>query len=121
LGLTIHFEKPAPDALEQWLSTEARYIIGTYSKPAELQKIYGARTDAVVAECKRLNENIVSGITMILDGDLRKLYLTLMRLQNGDAFLIDERYALVENAETRKLVDSLILEDSPRAFSITSK
>jgi len=27
----------------------------------------------------------------------------------------------VENAETRKLVDSLILEDSPRAFSITSK
>jgi hypothetical protein len=121
LGLTIHFDKAAPDALEQWLSTEARYIIGTFGKPSDLQKIYGPKTDAVIAECKKLNENVVSGITMILDSDLRKLHLTLVRLQNGNSFLINEKYAYVENEDTQKTVDTLILEDSPRVFRITSK
>ena len=121
MGLTIHFEKAAPDALEQWLSTEARYIIGTFGKPSDLQKIYGSQTDAVIAACKRLSENIVSGITMVLDNDLRKLFLTLVRLQDGKTFLIDAKYALVENADTKKLVDALLLENSPRVFSVSSR
>jgi hypothetical protein len=121
LGLTIHFEKTVPDALEQWLSSEARYIIGTFGKPSELQKIYGAQTDAVMTECRRLGENMVKGITMILDADLRKLHLTLVRLQNGKTFLIDRKYAPVESAETASIVDALLLEDGPRVFSVTNK
>jgi hypothetical protein len=121
LGLTIHFDKAAPEALEQWLSTEARYIIGTFGKPSELQKIFGARADAVIAECKRLGENVVRGITMILDSDLRKLQLTSVRLQNGETFLLDAKYALVEKAATDVRVDELILEDGPRVFSVTNR
>jgi hypothetical protein len=121
LGLTIHFEKPAPDALEQWLSTEARYIIGTFSKPSDLQKVFGDQTNAVIAECKRLNENIVSGITMILDNELRKLYLIVVRLQNGGSFLIDAKYALVRDADTIKLMEALLLEDGPRVFTVTNR
>jgi hypothetical protein len=121
LGLTIHFEKAVPDALEQWLSSEARYIIGTFGKPSELQKIYGARTDAVMAECRKLGENIVRGITMILDADLRKLHLTVVRLQNGMTFLIDGKYAPVEGADTASRVDELLLEDGPRVFSVTNR
>lgn len=121
MGLTIHFVKPAPDALEQWLSTEARYIIGTFSKPSDLQKIYGARTNEVIAECKALNENIVSGITMILDSDLKKLYSISVRMQNGHTFLIDGKYSLVENAETKAQMNALLLEDGPRVFAVTNK
>ncbi len=121
LGLTIHFDKAAPDALEQWLATEARYIIGTYAKPADLQKVYGPKTDSVIADCKRLGDSIISGITMILDGDLKKLHMTLVRLQNGDSFLIDSKYALVKNDDTAKLVNELLQEDGPRVFSVTSK
>jgi hypothetical protein len=121
LGLTIHFEKSVPDALEQWLSSEARYIIGTFGKPSELQKIYGARTDAVMAECRTFGENIVKGITMILDVDLRKLHMTVVRLQNGKTFIIDRKYALVDSPETSTLVDALLLEDGPRVFSVTNK
>ena len=121
MGLTIHFDKSPPETIEQWLSTEARYIIGTFGKPSELQKVYGASADAVIAECKLASVNIVSGITIILDNDLRKLYMTLVRLQNGNTFFIDGKYAFVENADSHKLVDTLILEDSPRVFSVTNK
>jgi hypothetical protein len=121
LGLTIHFDKAAPDAIEQWLSTEARYIIGSFGKHSDLERVYGARTDAVIAECKKVNENVVNSISMILDSDLKKLNLTVVRLQNGDTFLLDEKYKLVENAETRKLVDKLLGEDSPRVFSVTNR
>jgi len=121
LGLTIHFDKAAPDAIEQWLSTEARYIIGSFGKHSDLERVYGARTDTVIAECKKLSENVVSGISMILDDDLKKLDLTLVRLQNGDAFLLDEKYRLVENAEASKLVEKLLGEGSPRVFSVTNR
>jgi hypothetical protein len=121
VGLTIHFEKEVPDALEQWLRNEARYIIGAFGKPYDLEKIYGVNTNTIISECRRLGEKIVTGITMILDGDMRKLEMTLVRLQNGNAFLIDEKYRLVENAETNDLVDSLLVEDSPRVFSVTNK
>jgi hypothetical protein len=121
LGLTIHFDKAAPDALEQWLSSEARYIIGAFGKPYDLEKIYGANTNAILAECKQYSERIVSGIIMILDDDLRKLDATLVRLQNGNTFLIDEKYRLLEDAETRNLVNALLSEDSPRVFSVTNK
>ena len=36
-------------------------------------------------------------------------------------FLIDEKYRLIENAETKGLVESLIKGDSPRIFSVTNK
>jgi hypothetical protein len=121
MGLTIHFDKEPPDSLEQWLRTEARYIIGTFGKPADLHKIYGDQTDAVIAECKRLGENIVSGITLILDGDLRKLQMTMVRLQNGKSFLIDGKYAPVDVAETSRLAEALLLEDGPRVFSVSNK
>jgi hypothetical protein len=121
MGLTIHFENTAPDALEQWLSTEARYIIGTFSKPSDLQKVYGSQTEALIAECKLLGENIVGGITMILDGELRRLYLVLVRLRNGNSFIIDSKYALVRDAETGSLLEKLILEGGPRVFSVTSR
>lgn len=121
MGLTIHFDKAAPDAIEQWLSTEARYIIGSFGKHSDLEKVYGARTDAVIAECKKLNENVVSGISMILDEKLTKLNLTLVRLQNGDTFLLDEKYRLVENADSSRLVEKLLGENSPRVFSVTNR
>jgi len=121
LGLTIHFEKAAPDTLEQWLSTEARYIIGAFGKPSDLLSVYGSHTDGIIAECKKLGDNIVSGVSMILDSDLKKLYLTMVRLQNGDTFIIDGKYKLVKNAETRELADALLLEDGPRVFSVSTK
>jgi hypothetical protein len=121
LGLTIHFDKAVPDALEQWLGSEARYIIGAFGKPYDLEKIYGARTNAIIADCKRLGDNVVSGIAMILDGDLRKLDAALVRLQNGDSFILDEKYKLVESADTRDLVDALIKENGPRVFSVNTK
>jgi hypothetical protein len=121
LGLTIHFEKAAPDTLEQWLSTEARYIIGTFAKSADLQTVYGTKTDAVIAECKKKGENIISGISMILDSDMRKLQMTVVRLQNGDSFLIDERYKPVGNGDAIKAADALLHEDGPRVFTVTSR
>jgi hypothetical protein len=121
LGLTIHFEKPAPDALEQWLSTEARYIIGTFGKPADLQLVFGAKTDAVIAECKQLGENIVSGITMILDADMRKLHMASVHMRNGETFMIDSKYKLVGDAGAKALANALLKEDGPRIFSVTSK
>jgi hypothetical protein len=121
VGLTIHFDKAAPDALEQWLSSEARYIIGAFGKPYDLEKIYGAETEAILAESRLLGENVVSGITMILDGDLRKLDLTLVRLRNGNTFLLDDRYRLVVNAEKKDLAEALLKEDNPRVFSVTNK
>jgi hypothetical protein len=122
VGLTIHFEKTAPDALELWLSSEARYIIGAFGKAYDLEKIYGARTNAIISECKQRGEKVVGSITMVLDADMKRLDATLVRLQNGDSFLIDEKYRLVESAETRARVAELLEnEDSPRVFTVTNK
>jgi hypothetical protein len=121
MGLTIHFEREAPEALEQWLRSEARYIIGAFGKPYDLEKIFGPKTEAILAESKLLGEKVVSGITMILDGDLRKLDMTLVRLRNGDTFLIDENYRLIENAEANSRAEALVQKDSPRVFSVINK
>jgi len=121
MGLTIHFDKEAPDELEQWLSTEARYVIGTFGKSPELHKVCGDRADAIINECKRLGEKIVSGITMILDGDRRKLRYIKVRLQNGDTFMIDHKYSPVESADTSSLIEALILEDGPEVFSVSTR
>jgi len=121
VGLTIHFDKVAPDALEALLSSEARYIIGAFGKPYDLEKIYGSKTEAILAESMRLGPKVVSDITMILDRDLRKLDMTLVRLRNGSSFLIDSRYRLIEKAETRSLVEALLMENGPRVFSVTNK
>lgn len=121
MGLTIHFDKVVPDTLEQWLSTEARYIIGTFSKPADLQKIFGANANKIIAECKQISENVVGSITMVLTGDLQKLYSTAVRLQNGEVFLVNDRYSVVENAEAKKEAITLIEEDGPRVYRVTNK
>ena len=121
LGLTIHFEKEVSDALEQWLSTEARYIIGAFGKPYDLEKIYGAETNAIIAECKKLGDKVVSGITMVFDDELRKLDVTFVRLQNGNTFFIDEKYRLVKNAEANDRLEALMKENSPRVFSVNTK
>ena len=121
MGLTIHFEKEVSDALEQWLSTEARYIIGAFGKPYDLEKIYGAETNAIIAECKKLGDKVVSGITMVLDDELRKLDVTFVRLQNGNTFFIDEKYRLVKNAEANDRLEALMKENSPRVFSVNTK
>ena len=84
VGLTIHFDKEAPDALAQWLSNEARYIIGAFGKPYDLEKIYGVKTASILSESKQMGGKVVSSITMILDDDLRKLVMTLVRLNNGN-------------------------------------
>jgi hypothetical protein len=121
MGLTIHFDKTPPDALEQWLGTEARYIIGTYSKAASLQKIYGDISNQVVDDCKKTGENVVNSITMILTNNFQKLFSTVVCLKNGDQFFLDDKYALLENADTQKQVDALIQEDSPRVFRVINK
>jgi hypothetical protein len=121
MSLTIHFNSSPPEAIEQWLGTEARYIIGTFSKPATLQKIYSDYANRVIADCKQLGENIVGSITMILTSDMQKLDSTKVCLTNGDAFLLDDKYAVVGDAEAREAVDALIREDSPRAFMVINK
>ncbi len=121
MGLTIHFEKEAPEELEQWLSTEARYVIGTFEKLADLQKAVGGGAAAIIDECKRLGERIVSGITMVLEGDGRKLRYAKVRLRNGDAFLIDGRYSPVRSAEAADLVEAMILEDGPEVITVSSR
>jgi hypothetical protein len=121
LGLTIHFDKEVSDALEQWLNAEARYIIGSFGKPYDLEKIYGAETNAIIGECKQLGDKVVSGISMVLDGDLKKLVAAQVRLQNGKTFLIDEKYRLLKNAEKEKSAAELIAEDGPRVFSVNTK
>lgn len=121
MGLTIHFDKAVPETFEQWLSTEARYIIGTFSKPADLQKIYGVNANKIIAESKQLSENVVASITMILTDDFKKLYLTVVRLQNGEAFLVSDKYGLVEDAAIKKIADGLIEENGPRVFRVANK
>jgi hypothetical protein len=121
MGLTIHFDKTPPDALEQWLGTEARYIIGTYSKAASLQKIYGDHSNQVIDDCKKIGENIVNCITMILTNNFEKLFSTVVCLNNGNQFFLDDKYAILEDTDTQKLVDALIQEDSPRVFKVINK
>jgi hypothetical protein len=120
MGLTIHFNKEAPEKIEQWLSTEARYIIGAFGKPYDLHKVYGDRASEVIAECRRLGEKIVSGITMILDADLSKLRYIKVSLQNGDTFHIDNKYSPVGNAETISRIEELVLEDGPEVFPVSN-
>jgi hypothetical protein len=121
MGLTIHFEKEAPEELEQWLGTEARYVIGTFEKLADLQKARGDRAAAIIDECKQLGDRIVGGITMILEGGRPKLRYAKVHLLNGDAFLIDGKYAPVRSADTVSLVESMILEDGPEVITVSSR
>jgi hypothetical protein len=121
MGLTIHFDREAPEELEQWLSTEARYVIGTFGKIGDLHKVCGDRAEAIMSECKRLGEKIISGITMILDGDRQKLRYIKVRLQNGDAFLIDSKYAPISSSDTSSLIEAMILEDGPEVISVSNK
>jgi hypothetical protein len=121
MGLTIHFEKNPPDAIEQWLGTEARYIIGTFSKAASLQIIYGDDANQVINDCKNLGENIVGSITMVLTNNFQKLYSTVVSLRNGNRFFLNDKYALLENDDAQKTVDALIEEDSPRVFRVINK
>jgi hypothetical protein len=120
VGLTIHFDKEVPEALEQWLSSEARYIIGAFGKTYDLEKIYGAETNAIINECKRLGDKVVSGIDMVLDPGMRKLEAAVVRLLNGDSFVIDGKYRLVDKAANGPLTE-LVNEAGQRVFSVTNK
>jgi hypothetical protein len=121
MSLTIHFDSEAPEELEQWLSTEARYVIGTFEKISDLQKVRGDRAAAIIDECKRLGEKIISGITMVLDGDLRKLRYVKVRLHNGDAFMIDDKYSPIKSADTNSLIEAMILEGGPEVISVSAR
>jgi hypothetical protein len=121
VGLTIHFDREAPEELEQWLSTEARYVIGTFEKINDLHKAYGDRAEGIFSECKRLGESIISGITMVLDGDMRKLRYVKVRLRNGEAFMIDHKYAPVGSADTSGLIEAIILANGPEVISVSAR
>jgi hypothetical protein len=121
MGLTIHFDRAAPEELEQWLSTEARYVIGTFEKVNDLQKACGERTAGIIAECKRLGEKIVTGISMILDEDQRKLRYVEVRLQNGEAFIIDNTYSPVMSADTSVLIEAILLGNGPEVISVSAR
>jgi hypothetical protein len=119
LGLTIRFEKAMPDALETWLSNEARYVIRTFGKPQDLGKIF---LDAVliINECHELSEKVVSSISMVLSIDLQKIDMILVRLQNGTNFLIDGKYQLIKSPEANSLMEAFLREDGPRVFSVVN-
>jgi hypothetical protein len=121
MGLTIHFKKDPPEALEQALGTEARYMIETYNKLPTLQLLYGDATSKVVDDCKKAGDNFVDTIAMVLSGDLRKLDSTTIRLRNGDRFTLVAKYARLNDAETQKGIDALIEENGPRVLEITYK
>jgi len=121
MGLTIHFDSEAPEELEQWLSTEARYVIGTFEKINDLHKACGDRAETIVRECKQLGDKIISGITMVLDGDMRKLRYVKVRLQNGEAFMIDGKYAPVGSADTSDLIEAMIREGGPEVISVSAR
>ncbi len=121
MGLTIHFEREVPEALEQWLGSEARYIITAFGKPYDLEKVFGSRTEAILAESRRLGGKVVVGLTMILDGELRKIDMTLVRLQTGEEFLIDGKYRLVDEVERKNLAEALLKGGGPRVVTLTCK
>jgi hypothetical protein len=121
MGLTIHFDRAAPEELEQWLSTEARYVIGTFEKINDLQKLCGDRAAAIIDECKRFGEKIITGVTMVFDGNQRKLRYVQVRLRNGEAFIIDDKYSPVKNADTSSLIEALILENGPEVISVSAR
>ena len=121
MGLTIHFDKTVPDKLEQWLSTEARYIITTFSKPAELQKVFGDRANKIVADCKQRSENVVESITLVLGPDLKKLASAAVHLQNGESFLVNERYALLQDEAARATIEATLGEDGPGVFKVINR
>jgi hypothetical protein len=119
MGLTIHFDRNPPEELEQWLGTEARYVIGSFEKGKDLQKVYGERTAAVIAECRALGEKIVSGITLVLDADMRKLRYVQVRLRNGESFVIDDKYSPIAGADAREQVEAMIRGNGPELISVS--
>jgi hypothetical protein len=121
MGLTIHFIKDPPEALEQALGTEARYMIETYNKLPSLQQLYGDATSKIVDDCKKVGLNFVDSIAMVLSGDMKKLDSTTIRLRNGDRFTLDKKYARLTDAEIQKSIDALIEENGPRVLEITYK
>jgi hypothetical protein len=120
LGLTIHFEKAMPDALETWLSNEARYVFGAFCKPRDLGKIFGPNAVLIIAECLELSEKVVSSISMVLSINLQKIDMILVRLQNGTNFLLDGKYQLIKNPESNNLMEAFLREDGPRVFSVVN-
>jgi hypothetical protein len=120
MGLTIRFDREVPDDIEQWLSSEARYIIGAFGKPYDLEKIYGPKTNEIIAECKRIDEKVVKDIVQVTDSGMRKLVAAMVRLQNGDTFFIDGKYKLMEGAETQRFAEELIDQNSPRVFAVAN-
>jgi hypothetical protein len=121
MGLTIHFKKDPPEALEQALGTEARYIVDTYNKLPTLQQIYGTGVGKVVDDCKKSGDNFVETLAMLLSSDLKKLDSTTVRLRNGDRFTIVEKYARLQDAEAQRKVDALLEENGPRVLEISYK
>lgn len=121
LGLTVHFDKAVPDALEQWLGTEARYIIGSFEKPYDLEKVYGVRTNAVIEECKRSGGKVVASVSLILDAGMKKLEAAFVSLCNGDSFILDEKYKLLQNEERKAIAQALLAEDGPRVVVVKTK
>jgi hypothetical protein len=121
MGITLHFAKPVPEAIDQALSSEARYIITSFSKESDLQKIYGLQAKTILADCRALGENPVRSVAMILSADLKKLVSAVILMRNGDSFLINERYALVNDQEARKAADNLIREGGDRIFEAINK
>jgi len=121
MAITIHFDKDPPEALEQALGTEARYVIQAYSKIPGLQRIYPENAADVVAECMKLGENVVDALAMVLTDDLRKLYVTTVYLKNGDHFTVTEKYAPLEDKASKDAIDALLSEPSPRVFRVTYK
>lgn len=121
MGLTIHFKKDPPEALEQALGTEARYMIDTYNKLPTLQLIYGTAVGKVVDDCKKAGDNFVETLAMVLSSDLKRLDSTTVRLRNGDRFTLVEKYARLQDAERQKGIDELIQENGPRVLEISYK
>jgi hypothetical protein len=121
MGLTIHFKKDPPEALEQALGTEARYMIDTFNKVPELQRLYGDATNKIVDDCKKVGDKFVDTIAMVLSDDMRKLASTTVRLKSGDRFTLVEKYARLTDAEIQKSIDALIEENGPRVLEITYK
>lgn len=121
MAITIHFDKDPPEALEQALGTEARYVIQAYSKIPGLQRIYPENAADVVAECMKLGENVVDALAMVLTDDLKSLYATMVFLKNGSHFTVMEKYALLEDRDSQNALDALLRDSSPRVFRVTYK
>jgi hypothetical protein len=121
MAITIHFDKDPPEALEQALGTEARYVIQAYSKIPGLQRIFPETAAQIVAECMKVGESVVDALAMVLTDDLKKLYATTVYLKNGEHFTVLEKYALLEDRDSQNALNTLLGEPSPRVFRVTYK